>query len=224
MKITLLSVFVLISASVVYAQSPVASANGSVPSTNAPAASTNGSGASSNAPVIVIKHNWSKERINWQADPFGGPVENFDDMRRRRVDEKRLERARGTGNAGEASRIEREMRAEQVIKARPPKPPRYVFQYKLSVKNTSDKTIKLIDWDYVFFSANTQSEAGRMEITSEEKIGPGKTKELIVMARKPPARTISVYALDKNERQGLDGQIVIVRVEYTDGTFWQRPE
>jgi hypothetical protein len=62
-----------------------------------------------------------------------------------------------------------------------------------------------------------------MEFTTEEKIGPGKNKEINVMARKPPAKTISVYALDKHERQGLDGQIVIMRIEYTDGSVWQRP-
>lgn len=217
MKITFLTLLVLSSATVVNAQSSVASTNGPVASTNAPVASVD-------APIAVIKHSWNKERINWEGDPFGGPVENFDEMRRRRVDERRIERAKGTGNLGEANKVEREMRAEQVIKAQPPKAPRYVFLYKLSIRNTSDKTIKSIDWDYVFFSANTQSEAGRMEFTSEEKIGPGKNKELTVTARKPPARTISVYALDKNERQGLDGQIVIVRVEYTDGTVWQRPQ
>lgn len=217
MKTTLLTILIVLSGGVVNAQSPVASANGS-------AASGNGSVTSIDVPVAVIKHSWAKERINWEGDPFGGPVENFEDVRRNRVDERRMERARGTGNVGEAAKIEREMRAEQVIKARPPKPPRYVFLYKLSIKNTTEKTIKLIDWDYVFFSANTQSEAGRMEFTSEEKVGPGKNKELQVMASKPPARTISVYALDKNERQGLDGQIVIMRVEYTDGTVWERPQ
>ena len=224
MKTTLLTILVMLSASVVSAQSPVASTNGSAPSASAPSPSANAPVMSIDVPVAIIKHSWSKERINWEGDPFGGPVENFDDMRRRRVDERRMERARGSGNLGEANRIEREMRAEQVIKARPPKPPRYVFLYKLSIRNTSDKTIKLIDWDYVFFSANTQSEAGRMQFTAEEKIGPGKNKEIQVMASKPPARTISVYALDKNERQGLDGQIVIVRVEYSDGSVWQRPE
>lgn len=217
MKTTLLTILVVLSGSVVNAQSPVASTNG-------PVASANGPVASIDAPVAVIKHSWSKERINWEGDPFGGPVENFEDMRRRRVDERRVERARGSGNVGEANRVEREMRAEQVIKARPPKPPRYVFLYKLTIKNTSDKTIKLIDWDYVFFSANTQSEAGRIQFTSEEKIAPGKNKEIQAMASKPPARTISVYALDKNERQGLDGQIVIMRVEYSDGTVWERPQ
>lgn len=211
MKTILLTILFLCSANVVRAQSPVGS-------TDAPVA------GATDAPVAVVKHSWTKERINWEADPFGGPVEDFEDVRRRRADERRIERARGTGNIAEAAKVEREMRAEQVIKARPPAPPRYVFHYKVSVKNNSDKTIKSIDWDYVFFSANTQSEAGRLEFTSEEKIGPGKNKEINVMARKPPAKTISVYALDKRERQGLEGDIVIVRVEYTDGTVWQRPQ
>jgi hypothetical protein len=176
-----------------------------------------------NPDFTVVKHSWSKERINWEGDPFGGPVESFDDMRRRVVDERRMGRARSSGNAAEAAKVEREMRAEQVIKAKPPAPPRYVFLYKLSFRNNTDKTVKSIDWDYVFFSSNTQSEEGRLEITSEEKVGPGKTKELSVMMRRPPAKTISVYALDKTERQGLDGQIVILRIEYTDGSVWQAP-
>ena len=173
--------------------------------------------------LTIVKHSWSKERINWEVDPFGGPVESFEDVRRRRVDERRVERARGAGNIGEAAKVEREMRAEQVIKSRPPAPPRYAFLYKISVTNTSEKTIKAIDWDYIFFSSNTQSETGRLELTNEEKIGPGKSKELHVMARKPPSKTVSVYALDKSERQGLDGQVVIMRIEYTDGSVWQRP-
>ena len=203
MKTALLTLLFLCSASVAYSQS---------------------SAESTDAPVAVLKHSWTKERINWEGDPFGGPVENFEEVRRRRVDERRVERARGSGNLGEAAKVEREMRAEQVLKAKPPAAPRYVFNYKVSIRNNSDKTIKSIDWDYVFFSANTQSEAGRLEFASDEKIGPGKNKELNVMARKPPAQTISVYALDKREQQGLDGQIVIVRVEYTDGSVWQRPQ
>jgi len=176
-----------------------------------------------NLDFTIVKHSWTKERINWEGDPFGGPVESFDDVRRRRVDERRVERARSTGNIAEAAKVEREMRSEQVIKTRPPAPPRYAFLYKVSLRNNSNKTIKIIDWDYVFFSSNTQSETGRLEFTSDAKIGPGKTKELNVMARRPPAKTVSVYERDKTERQGLDGQVVIMRLEYTDGSIWQRP-
>lgn len=179
---------------------------------------------SDDPPVTVVKHNWVKERINWEGDPFGGPVENFDDVRRRNVDIRRVERARGTGNIGEAAKVEREMRAEQVIKARPPKPPRYVFLYRTSVKNTVEKTIKEIDWDYIFFDAVTGEELGRRQFTSVENIGPGKTRELSFTLSKPPAQRISVYALEKKEREGLVEKVVIGRVQFADGTSWKRPD
>src|SRR6185295_20334487 len=46
--------------------------------------------------VSVVKFRWSKERINWEGDPFGGPVENFDDMRVRTRNDRRLEVNKGS--------------------------------------------------------------------------------------------------------------------------------
>ena len=172
--------------------------------------------------VTIVKYSWSKERINWEGDPFAGAFESFEDVRRRAVDARRVERARGSGNMGEAAKVEREMRAEQVIKARPPKPARYAFVYKVGIKNDSDKTITEFDWDYVFFDAATGAEIGRRQFTGVEKIGPGKSKELTFQVSSPPAKTISVYALDKNERRGLSEAVVLVRVAYTDGSVWLR--
>lgn len=188
-----------------------------------------GSGVAAQSPalstdpaVAIVKYSWAKERIDWEGDPFAGPIESFEDVRRRSVDSRRLERARGTGNMGEAAKVEREMRAEQVIKARPPKPPRYVFVYKVGIKNDSDKTITEFDWDYVFFDAATGAEIGRRQFTGVEKIGPGKNKELTFQVSSAPTRTISVYALDKNERRGLSEAVVLVRVAYADGSVWLR--
>lgn len=177
---------------------------------------------SSDPAVTLTKYSWAKERINWEGDPFAGAFESFEDVRRRAVDSRRLERARGTGNAIEINRVEREMRAEQVIKARPPKPPRYAFVYKVGIKNDSDKTITEFDWDYVFFDASTGVEIGRRQFTGVEKISPGKSKELTFQVSSPPAKTISVYALDKNERRGLSEAVVLVRVAYGDGSVWLR--
>jgi hypothetical protein len=175
------------------------------------------------AGVAVEKHSWSKERIGWERDPFGGPVEGFEETRRRRVDERRLERARSTGNVGEASKVEREMRAEQVIKSRSSPPPRYAFLYKISVRNTGAKAIRELDLDYVFYDAATGQELGRRQFTGIEKIAPGKRKELSFFAPTPPVHRISVHALDRKEREGLRGEAVVVRVLYADGTFWASP-
>jgi len=174
----------------------------------------------------VISFSWSKERIGWERDPFGGPLENFDEMRSRTRNEKRLDDAkRGGGSAG-ADRVRREAKADaaNLAKQREKSPPRYVFVYKVKVKNNETTPVTAVDWDYVFFERGTQKEVGRQEFTSEEQIGPGKSKELTVIIRTPPTHTISVTSLNKNEHEGLTEKISVVRVKYADGTVWTNPE
>jgi hypothetical protein len=174
--------------------------------------------------VVVLKFSWSKERLNWERDPFGGPIENFDEMRARARNERRLEEAKRAGSPADADRIRREARADAAVIAarRNGRPARYVFMYKASVRNNGPKEIKAIDWDYIFFDAETQQETGRRKFASEEKIAAGKSKELAFTIASPPTQTISADALDSSkERRNLGERVVIVRVEYTDGTSWQ---
>lgn len=174
----------------------------------------------------VVRFGWSKERIGWQNDPFRGPIENFDEMRARTRNEKRISDAKRGGGSADADRIRREARADAAIVATQHKntPSRYVFIYKTTVRNFSNKTIKSIDWDYVFVDGVTETELGRQQFTSEEKIGAGKSKELNVTITKPPTPTISLTALNNNERDGLIGHVIVVRIDYADGTSWQRPD
>ncbi len=174
--------------------------------------------------VEVVKFNWNKERIGWERDPFSGPIENFDEVRARQRNERRIEDAK-RGNSAEIDKIRREAKADAANIAVKHKdtPSRYVFVYKATVKNAGSKAIKSVDWDYVFFERGTENEIGRQQFTSEEKISPGKTKELIVTITKPPTKTISLTALNDNERGSLDGRVILVRIDYADGTSWQRP-
>ena len=176
----------------------------------------------SNVAVEVVKFSWSKERIGWERDPFGGPIENFDETRARQRNERRIEDAK-RGNSAEVDRIRREARADAAnIAAKHKDPPsRYVFVYKATIKNTSAKAIKSIDWDYIFLERGTENELGRQQFTSEEKVAAGKTKELVVTITKPPTKTISLTALNANERGTLDGRVILVRIDYADGTSWQ---
>lgn len=177
------------------------------------------------AEVQVVKFNWSKERINWEQNPFGGPTENFHEMQFRARAEKRASDAR-RANSPDASKLEKDAQADAaIVQAERKKkgPPRYTFLYRTSIKNSSVKTIKEIDWDYIFLDAATGEEMGRRQFTSVETIGPGKSKELSFMLSAPPTQRISVYALDKKERIGFGEQVVIVRVKYSDGSVWQVP-
>lgn len=173
--------------------------------------------------IEVLKYSWAKERINWESDPFAPTVENVHDIRRRLTDQRRAERARGTGNTAEAAKVEQEQRSEQVIRARPPAPPRYVFRYRISVRNAGPKAIREIDCDYIFTDVATGEVVGRREFTGVEKIGPGKEREINFLTPSAPAQRISLQSLNKKEREGLAEQVVVVRVLYEDGSEWHRP-
>ncbi|CAN5679943.1 hypothetical protein BH18ACI4_BH18ACI4_14520 [soil metagenome] len=180
---------------------------------------------SQDPPVVVLKFSWSKERVGWQRDPFSGPIEDFDEVRARVRNEKRIDDAKRGGNSAEADKVKREARADEANMAQKHRnsPSRYVFVYKLTVQNSGEKAIKSVDWDYVFLDAETQNEINRQQFTSPEKINPGKAKELNVLINRSPTRTISANSLSKNEREGLSEQVVVMRIEYTDGSVWQRP-
>jgi hypothetical protein len=174
----------------------------------------------------VVKFGWSKERLGWERDPFGGPVENFDQMRVRTRNEKRISEAKRDGNVIDVDRITREAKAdaanvEELRRKR--QPPRYGFMYKVSFRNTGAQAIKSLDWDHVFFDTDTKAETGRHQFTGDEKIAPGKQKEFAVFISSPPSNTISVHKLEKREREIVGASIVVVRVVYADGSVWQRP-
>lgn len=154
--------------------------------------------------IQILKYSWAKERIDWDKNPFGKPTQ-ISDLRSRR------------GSILE----ERNAREAEKNREKPSEPPRYVFNYKVTVINGAAKTISEIDWDYVFTDAATGEEMGRREFTSVEKIGAGKRKELIVVVSSPPTRRISAYTLGKNEREGLVERVEIRRILYDDGTTWQ---
>ena len=168
--------------------------------------------------VEVVKASWSKIRIGWERDPFAGPLENFDEMRSRARNERRV--AQGGGE-----RAKREAKADEANLAaqREKNPPKYYFIYKAKIKNTSGSAITQIDWDHVFYERGTENEVGRQQFTSDEQIGPGKTKELTVTTTSPPTRTVSVTSLNLEERDRFSEKILIVRVKYADGHTWESP-
>jgi len=193
----------------------------------APAVSAQTNLSAPTAPEVeIMKFSWSKERLNWQHNPFGGPNENFHEMQMRARAEKRLTDVKRGGGSVETKKVENDAKADiKIAEARREienaAVPRYVFLYRTSIKNSSTKPIKEIDWDYVFYDAASREELGRRQFTSVQKIDPGKSKELSFMIPTPPTRRISVNALDKKERNGIEEQVVIVRITYADGSFWQ---
>src|SRR4026208_1432294 len=83
--------------------------------------------AQSDSAVELVKYSWSKERLDWQGNPFGGPNENFHQMQFRARSEKRVSDAKRS-NSAEVSKLEKEAKTDAAIVEianEPSKPARY---------------------------------------------------------------------------------------------------
>jgi hypothetical protein len=95
----------------------------------------------------------------------------------------------------------------------------YVFKYtaKAHLKNTATKTIRAVEWNYVFVDAESRKELKRYKILSKQQILPAETQTLvkdIFLNLKDDTRHL------KTGRQ----KILLTRIEYTDGSNWRASE
>ena len=95
----------------------------------------------------------------------------------------------------------------------------YIYQVK--VRNTGEKEIRTIAWEYAFFEPGTGREVGRRRFVSEVSISPGKTGKLVMRSASPPTGTIDATKAGKKSRDLYSEQVVIRSVGYADGSVWQ---
>jgi hypothetical protein len=165
----------------------------------------------------VVEKKWYMEVNNpaFEKSPFGA-----------------VEEVRQTTRNQRAIRRQNEIRARRGLPplrtpARAPQPETEngkspnIYTYKVKIKNTGEKAIQTLVWDYVFFEAGTEKEVGRLQFLNKTKISPGKTKELSVSSLYPPAETISAAAAGRKTRDQYSEQVIIQSIEYSDGSVWQ---
>ena len=177
--------------------------------------------------ISVLKFTWRKERIpGWENNQLGPSFETYEAMRERIINERRIQQARNTGNKAETSRREEAAKIVEEAKlpkgSKKPERPRDGYRYRVQVRNDGAKTIKLIDWDYLFLDTDTRKPVARHQFTSEEKVKPGKVKDLEVFILSPPSPTISAQSAERDKSPFIE-QVILVRIVYSDGSVWQQP-
>ena len=172
--------------------------------------------------VAVLKYSWERETIRRKASMAS--MASVDELVQQSQRERQLAAARNTNDRLVTTRIEREneMRDQATVKANQGRSIEG-YRYRLTLRNDSNKTIKSIDWDYVFIDQAAQQLVARHQFTSDETIKPGKTKEIYVLYLTPPVRTVSAERLASKEPLPYTEHIVIARLVFSDGSIWQHP-
>jgi hypothetical protein len=146
-----------------------------------------------------------------------------DELIQRSKREQQLAAARNSSNKAAASSIESQIsdHEDAVAKARQASASRDGYSYKVTLRNDGWKTIRSIDWDYLFIDPITQEEVARHQFTSDETIKPGKSKEISVLYLIPPVKSVSVGMLAKKDPMPFTEQVVVARISYSDRSVWQ---
>jgi hypothetical protein len=96
------------------------------------------------------------------------------------------------------------------------------FLYKVKLQNSSSKVIEIVFWEYQFIDSKDANLVTRRQFLCGVSVGPAKNKELEGFSLAGPSDVISVEALGNKPEQALQEKVIVNRVEFDDGSIWQR--
>lgn len=94
------------------------------------------------------------------------------------------------------------------------------YIYAVKVKNVGLKTVISILWDYRASESSYQENVSMRRFLCSSNIRPAKTAELKAFSNSPLVRVVSATSSGK----GLEEKAIVDRIEYQDGSVWQRPD
>ncbi|HBB86469.1 MAG TPA: hypothetical protein DC047_02505 [Blastocatellia bacterium] len=167
--------------------------------------------------LSVLKFGWSHfhaaliEEPEWNAPP---------DYRQRTDREKAIAQIQYGDiiKSQELKKAERDAARSAVKTSR-------IFIYKVKLQNTNSKTIKNFYWEYqVIESANPQNLSARQFFCASQ-IKADQQRSFEVFSLTPPTTSvINTATLGNESKNAFAEKAVINRIEFKDGSVWQRPD
>jgi hypothetical protein len=188
----------------------------------------NGAVADDGSALAVLGFKWTKSRqtiaqpektINTPAPAMIPANKNFE--RNKRLNDPAGVRDPNADTIdGRSAALEK-----SVQEARSPKPsPLDGFSYRVKVRNASAKVIEVLFWEYQFAESSNPTKVSRRQFLCGVNIKSQKEKELQAFSLSGPSDVISADSLGIKSENLYQEKVVINRVEYADGSIWQRKD
>lgn len=180
---------------------------------------------------LVITHfKWSRNfhRPDWDKDNFGPEnrrAHAVNVQRQRDEGEVVAKSQDGDDGAKAGSKTAAQSQPAHIIDDSHSPTPRKIYEeylYTLTAKNAGAKTIKTLDWDYLFIDSETGKEIARHHFTSIVNIRPAAQQKVIEADIAPPSRVITAKGLDKKAGNPFTERVIVNAIRYSDGSVWRR--
>lgn len=182
--------------------------------------------AQDSSPLAVVSQRWARSRLTVEQANSGtvtpapqmiGANKNFE-RQRRGNDPAGVRDPNADSLDGRSAAMEK-----AVQESRTPRPVDG-FVYRLKVQNLGSKTIDVLFWEYEFIDPANPTTMSRRQFLCGVNIKGGKEKEIQAFSVSGPSDVINVDTLAKKSATPFTERAVINRVEYADGTIWQRKD
>ena len=98
------------------------------------------------------------------------------------------------------------------------------YSYRVKLQNASSKVVEILFFEYQSVDTAAPDTVNRRQFLCGVNIKPGKDTQLEGFSLFGPSSTINVESLSKKGSNPFEERVVINRVEYSDGSLWQRPD
>ena len=179
-------------------------------------------------PISVLSYRWSRDRramelvdtSNRNSPQAAMIPQNKNFQRNARINDPAGVRDPNAdtldGRSAELDRITAE--------ARESKPRTDGFIYETKVQNNSAKLVAVVFWEYQFREKGNPTILSRRQFVCQAKLKPAKARDFEIFTLAAPTSVISVKTLSKKSEHTFDESVIINRVEFEDGSNWQRKD
>ena len=184
-----------------------------------PAASSNESS------VVVVSRKWAKSRLTTeQAQATNVYVAPAAAVTQAEINYQKRKINSAAGERPPATLDERRAELDRIVQESRKPNAKAVdgYAYRVKLKNAGAKVIEILFWEYQFSEISNPSTIVRRQFLCGVNIRPGKEKEVLSFSLSGPSDVIAVGTLSDKSGNPFHENVVINRVEYADGSIWQR--
>lgn len=175
------------------------------------------------SPLTVANFKWTRARRTVDTPPAEGSAparamipQNRNFARNARInDPQGVRDPNGDTLDGRSEAIEKSVAESRTPKAQPMDG----YLYQIKVQNPAKKIVEIVFWEYQFHDPSHPDLIARRQFLCGVSIPEGKAKDLEGFSLSGPSDVVDVKTIDSG---GFKENVLINRVEYSDGSIWQR--
>jgi hypothetical protein len=175
-------------------------------------------------PVVVVSASWLRDRQagNKAVQSATAPMRGITKDDRNFERQKRINDPVGMRDPNADNLDVRGSELERIVQQSRESEPVDGYTYLLKIQNISPKIIENVIWEYRFMQVGNDNNVTRRTFMCGGQIKPERQKEMNIFSLVGPSEVVNVKSLEKDSNIKFRAAIVIDRVDYADGTFWQR--